>query len=117
MHFFQASLHSLLTIITVLSIFHFLFSADATTHYQQEQQRLQKRVRRDFINIFSDRNDNKQYQTGNNSPMIQTGTDAKTIPPKDLSDILGEHTGRLVEGATDVVLTPVTWLTNIQKYW
>lgn len=121
MHFFQASSHSLLLMMSILSIFYFFIffssSVHATTDPQQERPRLQKRIRRDFLNLFSDRNDNKQYHTGNDSPIIQTGIDTATVPRKDLSDIIGQHTGRLIEGASDVVLAPVAWLTHIQKYW
>ena len=115
MHLFQASVHSVFATMCIVSFFHFLFLVNAIQ--QREHQQKQKRIKRSLFTFFSDSNDNKQYHTGNNSPMIQSGVDGTTIPPKDLSAILEKNADRLIQGATDVVLTPVTWLAHLQKYW
>ncbi|CAF1030054.1 unnamed protein product [Adineta ricciae] len=83
--------------------------------------RIQYRQRRSLWNFFSDTNEHR-HQTGNNSPIfnVASGNDAssttKTVADSWLK-MVKEQSGRIMEGATDVALTPVHWMQNISSYW
>ncbi len=85
-----------------------------TTH---EQQQLQKRYRR-FLTIFDNKNYKKEYKSGDHSPLIvNDGGQPATATTKNVLQNLGHQTNRVLEGATDAVLTPFKWLSHITHYW
>jgi len=83
----------------------------------EQQQPPQIRYRR-FITVFDNKNYRKQYRSGDNSPLVVSDGEATaTATTKDLLQNLGYQTNRVLEGATDAVLTPVNWLSHITRYW
>ena len=48
---------------------------------------------------------------------MSDGEATATATTKDLLQNLGYQTNRVLEGATDAVLTPVNWLSHITRYW
>jgi hypothetical protein len=82
-----------------------------------EQQQPQIRYRR-FITFFDNKDYRKQYKSGNNSPLIvNDGEQTATATTKNLLENLGYQTNRVLDGATDAVLTPFHWLSHITRYW
>jgi hypothetical protein len=77
------------------------------------------RCQRSVINFLSDTNEPK-HQSGDNSPIITTSDNVgppSSAPANNWLKLIQQQTGRVVQGATDVVLTPVHWLTHMQTYW
>jgi len=83
------------------------------TTYEQKQQRYRR-----FFTIFDNTNNKKEYKSGDHSPLIvNDGEQPATVTTKNLLQNLGHQTNRVLEGATDAVLTPVHWLSHITRYW
>ena len=81
-----------------------------TTHQLQRYRR--------WFTFFDNRDSSKQYQAGNNSPLVVNDIDSSgTSTTKDLLENLEHHTNRILEGATNTVLTPFNWLSHITRYW
>lgn len=71
---------------------------------------LKYRCKRRFISWFSNSHEPK-HQTGNNSPVIYssgTGADpTSSMPANSWLNLVQQQTGRAVQSATDMMLTPV----------
>lgn len=76
------------------------------------------RHRRGLLNLFSD-NHQPVYHTGDASPVIIGDTDGATklAASQNWMNTLHQQTNRLIEGAGDVVMTPVNILSHIKEYW
>lgn len=76
-----------------------------------------KRHSRSLINLFSDHHQ-PNYHTGNDSPVIISsdgGSAASTS--ENWLKTLHKQTNRVIEGAGDVVMTPVNLLSHMKEYW
>ena len=85
---------------------------------QQQQQQQQRRFRRGLCNFFSDVNENKVSAKGGST--INIGGNTNDVSGKANGpwlDIAKNQTGRIMQGGTDLILTPVTWITNMMKNW
>ena len=75
------------------------------------------RHRRGLFNLFSD-NHQPTYHTGNSSPVVVgDGDGSKTAGAQHWMNTLHQQTNRILEGAGDVVMTPVNMLTHLKSYW
>lgn len=78
---------------------------------------LHVRDRRALIKLFSDEK-NSDFKTGNESPIV-VGTEgvSSPLPSDNWLKFMKHQTGRVLEGATDIALTPVQWLAHMRTYW
>lgn len=75
------------------------------------------RHRRGLFNLFSD-NHQPVYHTGDGSPVvIGNGDGSKMADAQNWMNTLQQQTNRIIEGAGDVVMTPVNMLTHLKSYW
>ncbi|CAF1551109.1 unnamed protein product [Adineta ricciae] len=83
-----------------------------------QQQQQQHRFRRAWINFFSDetktevsaKGGSSINSSGNNGDLNQKGSDRWL-------NMVKNQTGRVMQGGTDLILTPVNWLTNLTNNW
>lgn len=75
------------------------------------------RYQRSLVNLFSDHHQ-PVYHTGDNSPVIIGDADgAKMATEQNWMNTLHKQTNRIIEGAGDVVMTPVNIITHLKEYW
>ncbi|CAF5014576.1 unnamed protein product, partial [Rotaria socialis] len=78
----------------------------------------QHRFRRAWINFFSDetktevsaKGGSSINSSGNNGDLNEKGSDRWL-------NMVKNQTGRVMQGGTDLILTPVNWLTNLTNNW
>lgn len=78
----------------------------------------QHRFRRAFINFFSDVQ--QPQLTAKHGSSITIGSIQNNMTVKDTDPWLGmvkNQSSRIMQGGTDLVLTPVNWLTNVTNNW
>ncbi|CAF4406866.1 unnamed protein product [Rotaria magnacalcarata] len=78
---------------------------------------VKERKRRDFFNIFSDIHRPNIEARDSGTLIIGNSDIYSSIPQATWLKLARNQTNRLVEGATDLVLTPVNWLAHITNYW
>ena len=81
--------------------------------------RTQPRHRRNLINLFSDQH-KPEYHTGNNSPVLVNsggGGLPSTTPAENWLKFARQQSSRFIEGAADVAMAPMHWLSHIRQYW
>jgi len=82
-------------------------------------QQQQHRFRRGVINFFSDVNEPEIIADRGSS--INLGGNTGDPNEKNTRDpwlhMVKHQTGRVVQGGTDLVLTPINWLTNLTNNW
>ena len=79
----------------------------------------QHRFRR-FINVLTDQQTTELVAKHGSTINIAVGgkTDAVNEKVRDpWLHMVKNQTGRIMEGGTDLVLTPINWLTNMTNYW
>lgn len=75
------------------------------------------RHQRSLINLFSDHHQ-PVYRTGDSSPVIIGGTDGSNVATaQNWMNTLHKQTNRIIEGAGEVVMTPVNIITHMKEYW
>ncbi|CAF3280690.1 unnamed protein product [Rotaria socialis] len=91
---------------------------EQTTKINQFKNTLVKeRKRRDFVNFFSDIHRPNIEARDSGTLIIGNSDIYSSIPQATWLKLARNQTNRLVEGATDLVLTPVNWLAHITNYW
>ena len=80
----------------------------------------QYRYRRAWLNFFSDVKQTDITAKGSSSinmhGAIDHGNGTRKVTGPWLH-MVKNQTGRIMEGGTDFILTPVTWITNLTTYW
>ncbi|CAF2889398.1 unnamed protein product [Rotaria sp. Silwood2] len=78
----------------------------------------QTRFRRALINIFSDTNEKKvSANHGGTINMDSTHSNTSIKEADHWLSMIKNQGGHIMQGGTDLVLTPISWLTTITNNW
>ena len=78
---------------------------------------IQQRHRRQFISIFSDNYKPQIKVSDHGTLVINNNTQSSSVQSETWLKLIRSQSGRVMEGATDMVLTPVNWFKHVLDYW